>query len=90
MALPLADSWRAGLEAQYTGSRKTDAGAAAGYTVVNLTLGRRDLLKGLDLSLSAYNLFDREYADPADSGVYLQDTLRQYGRVLRLKLDYRF
>lgn len=90
LALPLADSWRAGLEAQYTGSRKTDAGAAAGYTVVNLTLGRRDLLKGLDLSLSAYNLFDREYADPADSGVYLQDTLRQYGRVLRLKLDYRF
>lgn len=90
LSLPLGYAWQAGMELQYTGERRTTAGEADGYTLANLTLNRRDLLRGLDVSLSAYNLFDKEYEDPADSGNYVQDVLRQDGCVLRIKLDYRF
>lgn len=91
LAVPVATVWQAGMELQYTGARATAAGAeVSGYTLANLTLSRRDILPGLDLSASAYNLLNREYQDPADPGSFTQDVLRQDGRVLRLKLDYRF
>lgn len=91
LALPIAHFWQAGAELQYTGKRRTNAGEVGGYALANLTLNRRNLLKGLDVSLSAYNLFDKEYEDPADTGAFeLQDVLKQDGRTLRIKLDYRF
>lgn len=90
LALPLPNAWRAGAELQYTSSRLTTAGKVGGYTLANLTFDRKDILKGLDLSVSAYNLFDKEYDDPADTGVFEQDVLRQDGRILRIKLVYRF
>ncbi|OAJ69867.1 hypothetical protein A7976_11830 [Methylobacillus sp. MM3] len=91
LALPIAHFWQAGAELQYTGKRRTNAGEVGGYALANLTLNRRSLLKGLDASLSAYNLFDKEYEDPADTGAFeLQDVLKQDGRTLRIKLDYRF
>ncbi len=90
LAVPLARAWQAGMELQYTGERRTNAGEVSGYALANLTLNRKNLLKGLDISLSAYNLFDEEYEDPADSGAFVQDSLKQDGRTLRIKLDYRF
>lgn len=90
LALPLPASWQAGAELQYTSRRLTNNGEAGGYLLTNLTLNRRNILRGLDLSLSAYNLFDKEYDDPADTGAFEQDVLRQDGRTLRVKLDYRF
>ncbi len=82
-------SWRAGLEAQYTGERKTLAASTGGYTLANLVLSGRAVLPGLDLTLGIYNLLDRKYADPADR-INVQDTIRQDGRTLRLKMDYWF
>lgn len=87
---PLPYSWHAGAEVQYTSERRTTFGEADAYTLANLTLTRSNILKGLDVSVSAYNLFDKEYEDPADTGAFVQDILRQDGRTFRLKLDYRF
>lgn len=83
---------RAGLEAQYTSTRKTTFGTTAGNTVFNLTLRRPGIARGLDLCASVYNLFDQAYADPmaaelARGGV---DTIRQDGRTWRVGLEYRF
>lgn len=87
---PLPYSWHAGAEVQYTSERRTTFGEVDAYTLANLTLTRSNILKGLDVSVSAYNLFDKEYEDPADTGAFVQDILRQDGRTFRLKLDYRF
>jgi iron complex outermembrane receptor protein len=97
LAAPLAGGgWRSGLELQYTGSRKTLAGATAeSYLLTNLTLVNESLVKGLQLSVSIYNLFDEQYADPGgaehihDDGVIL-DTLFADGRNYRAKASYRF
>lgn len=86
------DRLRAGAEIQYVSRRKTLAGGTAGgYAVANLTLLSGKLAKGLELSASVYNLFDRHYADPArpEHGPIL-DVIRQDGRSFRLKATYRF
>lgn len=90
-ALPVwGDALQAGVEVQYMSSRRTLAGGRAGaYTVANLTLLSRHLAKNLDVSLSAYNLFDRRYVDPGRPE-HVQDVIAQDGRSFRLKLDFRF
>ncbi len=80
----------AGIEAQYTSTRLTQAGNDdPGFTIVNLTLLTRHLARGLDLSASVYNLFGRTYADPG-SEHHVQDTIEQDGRNYRLKLTWGF
>ncbi len=80
----------AGVEVQYASKRVTLAGNyAPGYAVANLTLLSRQLAKGLSISGSVYNLFDKTYADPG-SEHHLQDTIEQDGRNFRLKLTWGF
>jgi len=94
-----------GLEEQFTSRRKTLIGGnyAKSFFVTNLTLCSRELLKGLDLSVSLYNLFDYRYGDPGGPE-HIQDTvssrfsdpahpldiIQQDGRTFRVKLTYRF
>jgi iron complex outermembrane receptor protein len=79
-----------GLEEQYTSSRKTVfRDETGGYAVTNLTLYGRKLYKGLDVSASVYNLFDKQFSNPA-SAAHLQETIEQDGRVFRFKLAYAF
>ena len=89
-----------GLEEQYTSKRKTvwreDANGFLtireninGFFVTNLTLFNQHLIKGLDLSASVYNLFDKGYSDPG-GGEHLQNQIKQDGRVFRFKLTYAF
>lgn len=72
-------------------ARETIAGAA----IVNLTLLSRDLVKGLDLSASLYNLFDTRYSMPAGPeqvnslGESLQG-IRQDGITFRIKATWKF
>ena len=90
----------AGLEFQYVSKRTTShlgtdvAGEdAPGYGIVNFTLFSQNLIKGLELSASIYNLLDRKYSDPAtqnQGGTHLQDLVEQDGRAFRVKLTYRF
>jgi outer membrane receptor for ferrienterochelin and colicins len=89
----------AGLEYQYTSSRDTffttDIGQtlagrdASGFGILNLTLFSQELVRDLEFSASVYNIFDREYADPA-SRFHRQDLIAQNGRSFRLKVNYRF
>jgi len=93
---PLFDQWlRAGVEAQYTGSRQgRDNTKTAGYPIFNLTLtGGEKLfngpLKGLEVSGSVYNLLDRHYASVA-SDEFVQHFIPQIGRNFRVVFSYRF
>ncbi len=68
----------------------SEAGAdAAGYGIVNLSLFSENLVKGLELSASVYNLFDKRYDDPS-TPFHRQDLIEQDGRAFRVKLTYRF
>ncbi len=80
----------AGLEGQYTSRRRTISGVdAGGFFVTNFTLFGRKLPRGLDVSASVYNLFDKRYADPAGEE-HRQQTIPQDGRNFHLKLTCRF
>ena len=86
----LRDRLFAGIEEQFTSTRKTLAGGKAdAFFVTNLTLFSQNLLQGMELSASVYNLFDTRYSDPG-AEEHVQDLLRQDGRSFRVKLTYRF
>ena len=80
----------AGLELLGVSERKTVQGnESGGYWTANLTLLSREVVKGLELSASIYNLFDREYEDPVSSD-FTQDTIEQDERTFRVKATRRF
>jgi iron complex outermembrane receptor protein len=79
-----------GLELQYTSKRKTLAGSyAGGFYVTNLTFFSQNLLKGLEISGSVYNLFNKKYGDPGGEE-HVQNILQQDGRTFRIKVTYLF
>ncbi len=86
--------WRdqvfASFDLQAMSDRQTAGGARVGaYWLANATLFSRELAKGLEISVSVYNLFDRHYSDPV-SPDFTQDSIPQDGRTFRVKLGYRF
>lgn len=86
----LKDNVFAGLEFQYTSRRLTLQGTEApGFGVVNLTLFTQNLIKGLEVSGSIYNLLDRHYSDPA-TPFLPEDLIPRDGRTFRIKVTYRF
>jgi len=94
--LPLLKQHFATIETCYGSSRLNASGASvAGAAIVNLTLLSRELVKGLDLSASLYNLFDTRYSLPAGPeqinslGESLQG-IRQDGIAFRIKASWRF
>lgn len=79
-----------GYELQYQGDRKDkNLHKVGGYWLSNLHLMADEWVKGLEVSVGIYNLFDRDYTHPA-SQVNWQDTIEQDGRGVRFKLLYRF
>lgn len=93
-----ADTLIGGLEAQYTGRRKTlGGGATPGFGLFNLTLTDRGLAPGLELSASIYNVGDKRYSDPAGPehlsnvlSVPPMEVIPQDGRHYRLRMKYEF
>ena len=85
------DRWRASLAWRLTGRRLTDLGNVAdSQSVADLTLMRRNLVNGLDLTFAVRNLFDRRYGDVVffssdPSGLRWRD-----GRSYWLQLEYGF
>ncbi|HEV2341561.1 MAG TPA: TonB-dependent receptor [Candidatus Acidoferrales bacterium] len=78
----------ASFEGQYVSRRRTFQNTdIGGYFISNATLYTPDIVHGLSLSLSGYNLFDRRYLNPVGPGL-LQDAIPQDGRTLRIKLTY--
>lgn len=89
-----APLWReklfANLEVQAMSGRNTVQGSTVnGFWVANATLFSRELVKGLEVSASVYNLFNQHYADPVAAD-FAQAAIRQNGRGFRLKLTYHF
>jgi outer membrane receptor protein involved in Fe transport len=85
----IRNNWVTGIEAQYVGRRNTLAAETGAYCVANWSFYLVNVAQGLDVSASAYNLFDRRYADPVGEEL-VQDAIRQDGRNFRVKLIYRF
>jgi outer membrane receptor protein involved in Fe transport len=80
----------AGYELRYDSRRLTlDGTQSGGYSVSNLHLRSETLLKGLEVSLGIYNLFDKRYAQPGTDTNW-QNTLEQDGRSVRVKLSAKF
>ncbi len=78
------------MEEQYTSQRKTLAGQYTnGFFITNMTLFSQNYLKGLDVSVSIYNLFDKKYSDPGGPE-HRQDKIEQDGRSFRIKATYNF
>lgn len=81
---------RFGAEVQYASKRLTRDGTALdAYWLANLHLSTDTWVKGLELSLGLYNLFDRRYAHPG-SDINYQNSIVQDGRSARLKAIFRF
>jgi outer membrane receptor protein involved in Fe transport len=81
---------RAGYEVRYDGKRLSlDGSRLGGYVLSNLILSTDRIAPGVVLSVGAYNLFDRRYAQPgADTN--WQNAFEQDGRSIRLKLQFNF
>jgi outer membrane receptor for ferrienterochelin and colicins len=80
----------AGLDLQYYSSMKALAGnRTPGFVTANLTLFSHEIVKGLEVSATVYNLFDQRYAYPGSTG-HFQDSIPQDGRSFRAKLTYKF
>lgn len=82
---PLAAGWTLGLEGVAIGRR----GDVAGHALANVTLSSLVLADRALLSVSVYDLFDRQASDPGGDSV-LQPTAPHDGRSLRIKLETRF
>ncbi len=84
------DYVHAGVDLQYYSSMKTLAGGQnSGFFIANATLFSHEIVRGLELSASVYNLFDKKYSYPGSTG-HVQDTIPQEGRSFWVKLQYRF
>ncbi|WP_305258793.1 TonB-dependent siderophore receptor [Nitrosomonas sp.] len=89
--IPLITGLQAGYELQYYSERKTLDGTHADSTVLsnlNLITDVR-WVKGLQASLSFYNIFNEHYQHPA-ADINWQNSLVQPGRTVRFRMDYRF
>lgn len=91
LAMPLGtERLRAGLDVQYATSSRTVAGRdSPGFFVTNVTLSTPRVWRRVDLSASAYNVLDEDYAYPGSTS-HVQDEIPQDGRSFRLKATYRF
>ena len=84
----LKDQLSVGWETRYLSPRKTIGGyETRDYTISNLTLLFPELLPGVQLSTSLYNLFDERYGDPG-SEEHLQDIIGQDGREYRVQVQF--
>lgn len=80
----------AGAEVQYMSPRRSIAEVQVGERfIANLTLFSQNMLPGLEVSASIYNLFDKKYSDPARGGQPMS-IIEQDGRLFRVKMTYSF
>ena len=79
-----------GVEGAFTSERRTlDGGTTAGFGLANLTLTSHALGRGIELSLTVGNLFNRSYSDPGGEE-HLGPSIPQDGRTARAKLTWHF
>jgi iron complex outermembrane receptor protein len=92
----IKDNLFAGIEVLYTSKAKTlTDNYADDFWITNLTLTYENIVKGLELSASIYNLFDVHYGYPGgaehlQNAEHAMDIIEQDGISFRVKLTYRF
>lgn len=90
-----------GLELQTMSSRRTvGRGEVDPFWVANFTLFSHELIKGVELSASIYNLFDERFRDPVSDDFFFTgprsgrmidlESVQQSGRTFRVKVTWRF
>lgn len=80
----------ASVELHGMSARDTVIGTRVGSTwLTHVTLFSRELARGLEVSASVYNLFDRRYSDPVATD-FIQGAIEQDGRSFRVKLTWYF
>ncbi|MBT7394587.1 MAG: TonB-dependent receptor [Prolixibacteraceae bacterium] len=88
------------LRSNYVGNRLTGEGTSGSnspltvfdrYMLFHLTIGYRDLIKGLNVQVGAMNLLDKEYFDPGvREAIYpYASEIPQSGRTFMLKILYQ-
>ena len=89
--------WNASMRVHYVGPRPLGPGTTLpsepisgvdSYTSIDAAVSYADVLPNLTLQLTAFNLLDKNYYDPADSLTTVPRVL-QAGRTLFLRLIYR-
>jgi outer membrane receptor for ferrienterochelin and colicins len=90
LSVPTYRGVLASLELQYNGASRTIRSARCdGFLTTNVTLLSQNLVRGLELAIGVYNVFDERYGYPG-SADNVQDTIEQNGRTAQGKLTYRF
>lgn len=90
LSLPLVgERLRAGAEVQAASAQRGDIDRVGGYALANLTLLAPRVLPHIDAALTAYNLFDRHYAQPGGDTL-TQNAIEQDGRTLLFKLTFAY
>ena len=82
-----SDKVFAGLEFRYMSERKSKQNDVNDNLLVNFTVFSQNLLSGLEVSGSVYNVFNQTYFDPG-SEEHIQNAIRQDGRTFRFKINY--
>ena len=78
------------IEGQYTSSVDSlQDNPIPGFLVVNATVSTSALLHLVSISASAYNLFNVRYANAVGPS-FVEDSIQQNGRTLRIKFTYSF
>ncbi|MCW8955595.1 MAG: TonB-dependent receptor [Gammaproteobacteria bacterium] len=91
MNMPLSgENILAGFELQYQDERHTVGGNTTdAFFLANLNVLAKELVRGLTVSATVYNLFDEAYFYPG-SEEHVQDQIMQDGRLFRVKVKYSF
>lgn len=88
----VAPQWSVNGQLNWVGDRKRASDDTRNkiddYTLVNFTLQRRDIVPGLDLTLSILNLFDENIREPSDGTI--PDDYPMEGRSVWVQLQYGF
>lgn len=80
----------AGIELQYQSKTETLVGRQADdFPIANFTLFSREMVKGLEVSASIYNVFDTRYGHPG-AGDHLQTSSRRMAEVFASKRPASF
>lgn len=88
---PLFDEkYNLGTTLQYNAKRDNPNGETLdSFVVANMTLTADDVIKGLDISASVYNMFDTEYSSSPGEEHKMREII-QDGISARIKATYRF
>jgi len=90
ISFPFLEKYRTSLSVQYVGEKKTiNDESVNDYLISNLSVRGDNIIEGLDISATVYNLFDTAYAHVAGEE-HVQESIGQNGLAFRVNTVYKF